>query len=214
MITVIDYGVGNIRSVVNALAAVGASATVVGDAPSVRTAEALVLPGVGSFRRSMETLRRRGLDEAIRDRVLDDGVPLLGICLGMQLLGAASTEDGASEGLGLIDGVVDEFQFDRAAHPTTKVPHVGFDTVTVERDSILLDGLGEEIDFYFTHSFRMTSDDKSVVGTCWHGERFAAVVERGNVLGTQFHPEKSQSNGLSVLRSFLRHFRLEDRGQA
>lgn len=188
---VVDYGMGNLRSVQSALELFGADVCITSAAAALAECERVVLPGVGSFRRAMDNIRARSLDVTLRGLV-DRGTPLLGICLGMQLLATRGTEDGASEGLGFIDAVVEKFPFtDRA------VPHVGFNTVT------FTDGAANA-DFYFVHSYRMVcARDEDVAGWCDYGGRFAAYVKRGNVAGAQFHPEKSQSNGLKLLHRFV-----------
>jgi glutamine amidotransferase len=207
MIAVIDFGMGNLRSVLNALEHLGANPHLVTEPEQLARAERIILPGVGSYYRAMENIRARGLERPLKERVLEHRVPLLGICIGMQIMGRSGTEDGFCQGLGLIDCPVEKFAFDPTRHPELKIPHVGFNTVSAERESALFDGLGDEADFYFTHSYRMTfTRDEAVVGSCWHGEHFVAAVQRGHICGTQFHPEKSQANGLRLLRNFLENF--------
>jgi imidazole glycerol-phosphate synthase subunit HisH len=187
---VIDYGMGNLRSVQSALQLFGAEVHITSERAELAACERVVLPGVGSFRRAMDNIRARSLDVVLHDLV-DRGTPLLGICLGMQLLATRGTEDGDSEGLGFIDAVVEKFPFtDRP------VPHVGFNTVSFTD--------GAHADFYFVHSYRMVcARDEDVAGWCDYGGRFAAYVAKGNVAGAQFHPEKSQSNGLKLLHKFV-----------
>ncbi len=199
---VIDYGMGNIWSVVSALRFLGATPEVCSDPGRVMRARRLVLPGVGSFRRAMESLQSSGMDEAIRHAVLKEGSALLGICLGMQLLGSVGTEDGETKGLGLIDKRVDPFT--SAELSGRKIPHIGFNQVVPAPGSRLFQGFPEEPDFYFVHSYRMPADIPGArVSRCNHGVDFAAAVERENVFGVQFHPEKSQTNGLALLKNFL-----------
>jgi imidazole glycerol phosphate synthase, glutamine amidotransferase subunit len=199
---VIDYGMGNILSVLSAVRFLGATAEVTSDPESVARAAKLILPGVGSFRRAMESLRASGLDRAIHHAVHNDA-KLLGICLGMQLLGTVGTEDGETEGLGLVNQRVDAFSPGELAG--RKVPHIGFSPVKAAPGARLFAGLPAEADFYFVHSYRMAPDiPDTVVSSCEHGVPFAAAVEKGNIFGTQFHPEKSQTNGLLLLRNFLR----------
>lgn len=198
-VVVIDYGMGNLFSVVSAFRYLGAAVATADDPTDVEVARALVLPGVGSFRRAMEELRRTGLDEAIRGAV-NRGTRLLGICLGMQLLGSSSTEDGLTEGLGLVDAAVEAFPGDSGY----KVPHIGFGIVESPGESNLFHGLGERSHFYFVHSFRMTRMPSGVIAsTCDYGGGFVAAFESDNVAGAQFHPEKSQANGLVLLANFL-----------
>jgi imidazole glycerol-phosphate synthase subunit HisH len=202
MAVIVDYGMGNLLSVESAVRYLGGAVEVSAVPEKIATASQLILPGVGSFRRAMESLRSSGMDEAIRVAVLQRGANLLGICLGMQLLGTLGTEDGETAGLGLIDQRVDAF----APSELTgrKIPHIGFSAVTAGAGSRLFAGLPEVVDFYFVHSFRMPVEiPDTVVSWGEHGVRFAAAVEKDTIFGTQFHPEKSQTNGLLLLRNFL-----------
>lgn len=198
-IAVVDYGMGNRRSVVKALEHVGADVSLTGDLPSIADADGLVVPGVGAFGAAMSSLRAAGLDEAIADAARRD-VPVLGICLGMQLLFERSYELGVNDGLGLIGGEVT-----RLASGALRVPHIGWNEVSFERDSVLTAGLPERgTAFYHVHSFAVRPRDRGdVVGTTEYGERFATIVASGNVFGTQFHPEKSSIHGLELLRNFV-----------
>jgi len=195
-IAILDYGMGNLRSVEKAVEHVGASATVTADPGAVRDADGLILPGVGAFPRAMERIRERGLDALASER-LDAGVPVLGICLGLQLLFETSSELGGATGLGLLPGPVD-----RLHAPGLKVPHIGWAAVRWERQSRLIEGIESGTPFYFVHSFapQPTSDD--LLGSAEYGERFACAAERGNVFGVQFHPEKSSAAGLRLLANF------------
>lgn len=199
MIAVADYGMGNLRSVQTALTALGARSAVTRDHDELRAAERIILPGVGAFGRAMQRLEESGLAALLTDLVKRDGKPVLGICLGMQLLCRSSTEHGHHAGLGLIDAEVQRFRV-----PSTtrlRIPHVGWNDVEGRDGSTLAPAGGT---FYFVHSFHaVCKDPADVAGTCEHGERFPAVIERENVLGAQFHPEKSQDEGLMVLRRFL-----------
>lgn len=196
-IAIVDYGMGNLRSVEKALEHVGVRAEVTGDPDRARAADGVILPGVGAFPRAMERIRADGLDELIAERVAA-GVPVLGICLGMQLIFSSSSELGGAEGLGLIEGPVE--RLDAGA---LKVPHMGWSPVEWAKDSPLREGLADGEPFYFVHSFvPRPADDADVLGTTEHGERFACAVERDNVFGVQFHPEKSSGAGLRLLRNF------------
>jgi glutamine amidotransferase len=200
-IAVIDYDMGNRRSVEKALEQVGASAGITRDVQEIQQADALVLPGVGAFPRGMQNLRRYGLDETLRDRAAA-GTPLLGICLGMQLLFDSSTELGElTAGLGLIGGEVRAIDAGKL-----RVPHIGWNEVRFERDSQLTAELAAEgAPFYHVHSYAAHPvEQEHVVGTTAYGERFATIVARGSVYGTQFHPEKSSRDGLTLLASFVR----------
>lgn len=200
-ITVIDYGMGNIWSVLNALRYLGCEPVVSSDPIEIENAESLLLPGVGSFRKAMSTLRETSLDQAILEAVRGRGSKILGICLGMQLLGSYGNEDGETVGLGLIENPVELFSPEEIG--TNKIPHIGFDLVYSEPDSILFRGLPKAADFYFVHSYRMLPDGLSgKVATCNYGMEFLAAYERNNIFATQFHPEKSQTNGLILLKNF------------
>jgi glutamine amidotransferase len=192
VIAIADYGMGNRRSVEKALAHVGADSVITDD---VRDAAAIILPGVGAFPEAMRNLERSGLGEQLIERAAA-GVPLLGICLGMQLLFESSTEHEGAEGLGILPGSVTRLE-------SPRLPHIGWNLVTFTRASALTEGLGESAAFYHVHSFACRPSDASdVVGESEYGERFVSVVERDNVLAAQFHPEKSSIDGLRMLRNF------------
>jgi len=198
-VVVIDYGMGNLFSVDSALRYLGVSATLTADPEVVDRANHVILPGVGSFRLAMERLTAAHLDEAIQ-RLVARGGQLLGICLGMQLLGTSSSEDGATKGLGIIPNRVDHFNEILGV----KVPHIGFNSITPTHQSGLFAHLPESPDFYFVHSYRLTVDHMQFPhATCEYGETFLAAFDGGNVQGAQFHPEKSQSNGLQLLKNFV-----------
>jgi len=195
-VAIIDYGVGNLRSVEKAFEAGGAAAVVSSDEGVLRSAERLVLPGVGAFRACMEGLKARGFDRLVRERV-EDGTPLLGVCVGMQMLFEESEEFGRTEGLGLLRGRVRRFAGD------LHVPQVGWNQVGWKRPHPLSAGLEDGAFFYFVHSFYCEAEEpESVLGETEYGARYASVVARANVCGVQFHPEKSQAEGLRLLRNF------------
>jgi glutamine amidotransferase len=195
---IIDYGMGNLRSVEKALAAVGGRPVISGDPERVRRAERLILPGVGAFGDAMANLRRAGLDQALGEAV-DRGVPLLGLCLGLQLLFSESEEFGRHPGLGLVAGRVR--RFDDAG---LRVPHVGWNQVEGLRPDPLVAGIGEGTYFYFVHSYYVEPEAPgAVLASTEYGRRFCAIARRGNVWGAQFHPEKSQAAGRRLLRNFL-----------
>lgn len=191
-----DYGMGNLRSVTKAFEHVGVRAIVSSDPGELGAAAALVLPGVGAFPEAMSEIERRGLAAPIRERAAA-GVPLLGICLGMQLLFESSTEHGGAAGLGLLPGAVAPLR-----SPGLKLPHIGWAHLHLESDSPLTDGIEEGEPFYFVHSLAARPRPEELIASATYGERFAAIVGRGNVLGTQFHPEKSSAAGLRMLRNF------------
>jgi imidazole glycerol-phosphate synthase subunit HisH len=197
VIAIVDYGMGNRRSVEKALEHVGAQPRLTADHATIRAADGIVVPGVGAFPEAMRRFRAAGLDELIRERA-EAGVPVLGLCLGMQLLFEASDEHEGATGLGLLPGQV-------TAVEAPRVPHIGWNLVTFERPSPLTEGLGEAAAFYHVHSLAPEpANPDDVVGRGEYGERFVSIVERGNVMGVQFHPEKSSRDGLALLRNFAR----------
>ncbi len=195
-IAILDYGMGNLRSVEKALEHVGARASVTHDPTEARAADGLILPGVGAFPRAMERIRERGLDELIDERRAA-AVPILGICLGLQLLFDSTTELGGASGLGLLSGEVAEIEA-----KGLKVPHIGWSPVRWERESALVEGIESETPFYFVHSFVPDPDPGELLGSAAHGSRFACAARRENVYGVQFHPEKSSAAGLRLLSNF------------
>lgn len=198
-LVIVDYGMGNIYSVQSALTYLGIESVYTNDATSILDADHILLPGVGSYHVAMKNIQDLGLDKILKEAVITRRIPILGICLGMQLLGKSSSEDGYTEGLGFFNGKCEKF----AASPEFKVPHVGFNDVEIPEGSRLYADLENHSDFYFVHSYRMTTDETSGVAYCDYGERFVASFEAGNVMGTQFHPEKSQRNGLTLLKNFV-----------
>jgi glutamine amidotransferase len=195
-VAIIDYGVGNLRSVEKAFQAGGAEAVVTSDERVLRGAERLVLPGVGAFRACMEALTERGFDRLVRERV-EDGTPLLGVCVGMQMLFEESEEFGTTRGLGFLRGRVRRFPEGR------RVPHVGWNQVEWCKAHALVEGIEDETFFYFVHSyFCDAAEEADVLGRTEYGAPYASVVARANVCGVQFHPEKSQSAGLRLLKNF------------
>jgi imidazole glycerol-phosphate synthase subunit HisH len=201
-IAVVDYGMGNRRSVVKAFEHVGATVALTADPEQIASADGLVVPGVGAFGAGMASLTAAGLDRVIVAAAAG-GRPVLGICLGMQLLFERSHERGVTDGLGLIAGEVT--RLDVGSPPTLRIPHIGWNEVRFERASALLDGLpAGGAAFYHVHSFAARpAEAADVIATTEYGERFATIVASGTVYGTQFHPEKSSTHGLELLRAFL-----------
>jgi glutamine amidotransferase len=199
VIAVVDYGMGNRRSVQKAFEHVGARAAITRDHTEIRAADGVVVPGVGAFPRAMRNLRELGLDELIRERA-GRGVPTLGVCLGMQLLFDGSEELESTDGLGLMAGEVTPL-----AAGGLRVPHIGWNEVRFERRCPLTERLPEAgCPFYHVHSFAARpADPVDVVGTAEYGERFATIVQHGSIFGAQFHPEKSSGHGLEMLGSFV-----------
>lgn len=199
MVTIVNYGMGNLRSIESALHYLGVACAIEDHPERVAVSERLILPGVGSFARAMQNLRASGLDAAL-EAAVRGGVPVLGICLGMQLLAERGTEDGDSRGLGWIPGEVVRF----APRGGRKIPHIGFNSVArTPGGAAMFSGLPPSADFYFVHSYHFVpSAPEAITGACDYGESFVAAVAKNNVWGVQFHPEKSQGNGLQLLRNF------------
>ena len=195
-IAIVDYGMGNLRSVEKALEHVGARAAISSESAALREAEGLILPGVGAFPRAMERIRALGLDAVIAGR-REAGVPILGICLGLQLLFEASVELEGSEGLGLLEGQVLGLEA-----PGLKVPNIGWAPVRWEKESRLCEGIPSATPFYLVHSFAPRPSAADLLGSAVYGQRFACAVERDNLFGVQFHPEKSGAAGLRLLANF------------
>jgi imidazole glycerol-phosphate synthase subunit HisH len=198
LIALVDYGMGNHRSVLNAMEATGAPAVLVADPAEVVAADRVLLPGVGAFRDAIAALRERGLAQAVRDAAAA-GRPVLGLCLGMQLLATRSFEFGEHEGLDLVPGTVERI----ATEPGLRIPHVGWNDLEVRRPDAVLAQLGPHPTFYYVHSYEFHPDDAAALtGVTDYGRPVTAAVSRGNVFGVQFHPEKSAADGLTLLKSF------------
>jgi imidazole glycerol-phosphate synthase subunit HisH len=199
MIVIIDYGMGNLRSVQKAIEAVGSAAQISSDPDRVRQASKVILPGVGAFADAMAELRRTGLGESFREAV-QRGKPCLGVCLGLQLLFDTSTEDGEHTGLGLLPGRVVRFP----AQPGLKVPHMGWNTLRIRTPAPLLAGVPAGASVYFVHSYHAVAEKpEDVAAVADYPEPFAAVVWRDNLTACQFHPEKSQRTGLAMYANFV-----------
>ena len=201
MIALIDYGAGNLKSVANACAAIGADIEITTDPAVIRRATSIILPGVGAFAEGMDRLRKAGLLPVLNEEVIEKKKPYLGICLGLQFLAEVSEEHGTHEGFGWIRGTVKKLT---PRDPACKVPHIGWNTISVVKDSPLLTGVKPTVEFYFLHSFQLVcSDNSDVVATTEYGESITAVIQHGNIFATQFHPEKSQDSGLKILENFM-----------
>lgn len=200
-VAIVDYGMGNLDSVARAIEECGGSPVVTDRAPEIESATHIVLPGVGAFGDGIRNLRARGLDEILREHAVVGGIPFLGICLGMQLLGSRGFEGGVTEGLGWIDGQVRRLEPAGGDH---RIPHIGWNEVAFTRASPLFVGVDTGHDFYFVHSYHLVCHDKEhVLAVTPYCGGFVSAIARGRIFGVQFHPEKSQRLGFQVLRNFL-----------
>jgi len=201
-IVIVDYGMGNIKSIVSALKYLGIEDIVISNnTQDLEHANKLILPGVGSFAQAIKNIKQLNLDTLLKKLVIEEKKPILGICLGMQLMTQSSDEDGLNDGLGFISAEVRKFSIDNL-----KVPHVGFNQVKKPKNTKLYEELDDLSDFYFTHSYQVQSDDTINQAKCEYGNRFVVSYEKDNIAGTQFHPELSQTNGLKLLENFIKNF--------
>lgn len=201
MLTIIDYGLGNVGSIANMLTHLGIASSITGNAEDIAAAERLILPGVGAFGSGMRLLRERGLLDILKRRIGAEAVPVLGICLGLQLLCRSSEED-AVEGMGILAARSIKFK-STPGEPEIKIPHMGWNDVTFTRSSPLWPQSAEMPRFYFMHSFHLDSEQPGdVAGHTVYGYKFPSIIQRGNVCGVQFHPEKSHTFGMRILKNF------------
>lgn len=198
-IAIIDYGMGNIESVANAFKQLDTQFFVANTSAQLKMASAVVLPGVGAFPAAMKNLQNTGLDDALYESVVVQQKPFLGICLGLQLIAKDSTEQTFSMGLGWINGHVT--RLDR--HENLPVPHVGWNEVVRTRQSVLFHQISENSHFFFDHSYHLECEIENIAAICDYGKARVASIEKGHIFAVQFHPEKSQRNGLKLLRNFL-----------
>lgn len=199
MTAIIDYGAGNLMSVKKALDYIGAKSTITSDPAEIEKADSVILPGVGAFGDAMDSMRSRGLDGAVKKAALS-GRPFLGICLGLQLLFAHSDESPDASGLGLLNGDISLIPNNSGL----KVPHIGWNSIEIRENSRLFSGIENGSYFYFVHSYYLNGADESdVAATTEYGVKIECAIERGNMFATQFHPEKSGSAGLQVLKNFI-----------
>ena len=198
-VTILDYKMGNLTSVANAFASVGAEVRIAASPAELRDADRIVLPGVGAFGEGMKHLTELGFTAPLREEVMNKKKPFLGICLGMQVLAERGFEFGDHAGLGWIPGQVKKLEAG-----TLRIPHVGWNNLKLVNPNPLFDGIPQEIDFYFVHSFHFeTAEQGNVSAVCGYGQDFTAAVAQGNIFGVQFHPEKSQKAGVRLLQNFL-----------
>jgi len=201
MISVLDSGLGNCGSVKRMIEHVGGTAQIIRNSEEVLKSEKIIMPGVGHFDHGMKSLHDNGLIEALRKRILLENTPVLGICLGMQIL-CEQSEEGDSEGLGFIKGVVQKFQFPKEVK--LKIPHMGWNVVNPEKDSRLFTNSQDELRFYFVHSYHVVPNDPGILSArSDYGMEFCSSLECGNIFGVQFHPEKSHRFGMDLMRRFL-----------
>src|SRR3990167_309309 len=201
-VVIIDYGMGNIKSLIGALNYIGIHNVVVSsEYEKLKNADRLILPGVGSFSKAIKVIKEKNLDVHLQEFVVEQKKSVLGICLGMQLMSMSSTEQGENVGLCFVKGEVTRFN-----DKNITVPHVGFDQVAVNNKLKLYQDMNGYIDFYFTNSFRLNSSDNINQCMCHYGEEFVASYELDNIAGVQFHPELSQNNGLKLIKNFIEKF--------
>lgn len=200
-VAIVDYGMCNLDSIARAVDECGGQPLVTGDPAALRVVNRIILPGVGAFGDGARNVRERGLDQALTEQVIGQKIPFLGICLGMQLMAKRGTEHGRHDGLGWIDGGVVKLE---RSEKRERVPHIGWNEVRYARPSALFDGIGDSTDFYFVHSYHLQcSDPEDIIATTPYCGGFASAVRRENMLGVQFHPEKSQKAGFRLLHNFL-----------
>jgi len=203
MITIIDYGMGNLASIKNMLKKVGEQSVITNDLDKISNAEKLILPGVGSFGQGMENLNAKGMTELIRRKALVEKTPLLGICLGMQLF-TKHSEEGNVDGLGLIDAKTVKFNL-HESHGNLKIPHMGWADVEINSSNFIFEGIEEIPRYYFVHSYHVEcANEEDIMTTTEHGYSFCSGVRKENVFGVQFHPEKSHKFGMALLKNFIK----------
>lgn len=200
MIVIIDYGMGNLSSIKNMLKKIGIEAQISSDIKIIENADKLILPGVGSFDNGMNNLTDLGIIPILENKVIKSGTPILGICLGMQLF-TKSSEEGKLQGLGWIDAQTIRFKFDKKK--SFKIPHMGWNTINLNKKSILFEGLPDEMRFYFVHSYHVVcNNEQDIMTKTNYGFDFVSAIESGNIIGVQFHPEKSHNFGFNLLKRF------------
>jgi imidazole glycerol-phosphate synthase subunit HisH len=201
MIVIVDYGMGNLGSIANMLKKIGAEAAISSNVSIVEQADKLILPGVGAFDNGMNNLKELGLIPVLNRKVLEENTPILGICLGMQLI-TKSSEEGTLPGLGWVDAKTVRFRFDKM-QTNLKVPHMGWNTITINQPCQVFNDMYEEPRFYFVHSYHaVCNNEKNVLSTTHYGYDFTSSIVSDNIVGTQFHPEKSHKFGMLLLKNF------------
>lgn len=201
IVAIIDYGMCNLDSVARAVEECGGTPLVTNNIHDLEIATHIILPGVGAFPDAMNQLRQLSMDMAIREQVLDNNIPFLGICLGMQVMATKGTEGEETEGLGLIEGTVKRL---KPESHDTRIPHIGWNEVHYVRSSPLFEGISTGKDFYFVHSYHFCcSDENNIIARTPYCGGFTSAISKGNIFGTQFHPEKSQKVGFQILKNFI-----------
>lgn len=199
MIVILDYGMGNLHSILKAFKRIGVDAMVSSRIEDIEKATKFILPGVGHFKKGMENLRKLGFVDILNKKVIQDKTPLLGICLGMQLL-TKHSEEGDAKGLGWFDAETIKLNF---PDPKFKIPHMGWDTLNIKKQNTIFSDVEEDALFYFVHSFHVKCNDpENILSTTTYGLEFVSAIQKENILGMQFHPEKSHKNGLQILKNF------------
>lgn len=202
-VSIIDYGIGNVHSVYNAVTWLGYQANITDKKGDLDKSNALILPGVGAFGKAMEVIRKKGIDDLLHQQVIIQKKPILGICLGMQLLATSSEEGGSFSGLGWIAGEVKKLPLSEDFY----IPNVGWSATSVLQNAPLFSRLAESPLFYFDHSYHFSCDKSHIAATCTYKTPVVAAVQKENIFGVQFHPEKSQNNGLKLLRGFFNYLK-------
>lgn len=201
MIVIIDYGMGNTGSILNRLRRLGIEAKVSSEAADLEQATKLILPGIGFFTAGMDNLKKNGLLPVLERKVIKEKTPILGICLGMQLF-TRKSEEGNTDGLGWINAETRKFDSNKS-NTKLRIPHIGWKLIDIKRASPITEGLSNDAGFYFVHSYYVNCNEKeNVIATANYGYDFVSVIQKENIFGTQFHPEKSHKNGIELLRNF------------
>lgn len=203
MITIVDYGMGNLGSVQNMLKRIGVKSVITSIKKEIEKATKIILPGVGAFDNAIENIRALGIEKVLKEKALNEKVPFLGICLGMQLL-TQKSEEGRLSGLSFIDAEVKKFQFNN--QDDLKIPHMGWNAVKQQKESVLLQDMpADEVRFYFVHSYHIICRDKNdILAETFYGYNFTCAIQRENIFGAQFHPEKSHRFGIQLLKNFAK----------
>jgi len=200
-IVIINYNMGNLTSVANAIEYIGEKPIISNKIEDIKNADYIILPGVGAFKDGMKNINKLGITDTLKKQIIKEKKPLLGICLGMQLLAKEGYEGGLTKGLGYLKGKVIKFNF---KDKSLRIPHIGWNEVNFKKDSPFLFNLKKSEDFYFVHSYYLIPEENIILGTCDYGREFVTCIQKDNIFATQFHPEKSQKPGLQILKNFIK----------